>query len=124
MHTPELSADTTPAGSGTLPHIPHYTMRLLRLALRNTMSISHSTALAPSLSPLFLAPQPQWSRLSLSGSMNHLTIGAIIIAFWNEHLLEFLPGLLLGVLPLSHTPGHVCGKTTQSSYWAGEEDSR
>jgi hypothetical protein len=42
--------------------------------------------------------------------VSNLTVGAVIIAFWNEHLLELLPGLFLGVLPLGHTPGHICGE--------------
>lgn len=37
----------------------------------------------------------------------NLTICAIIIAFWNKHLLKFLASLFLGVLPLSHTSGNI-----------------
>lgn len=69
-------------------------------------------ALAPSLSPPALAPQPNSPGLDSRSKTSHLTVGAVVVAFWDEHLLELLPGLLLGVLPLSHTPGHICGETT------------
>lgn len=39
-------------------------------------------------------------------------------------MLELLPGLLLGVLPLSHTPGHICGKTTGEQLQAGGDNNR
>lgn len=90
-----------------------YTVRLLSSASQEQEDCFPSTALAP-----FPSTLPHSWYLSHTGpgsdsprNMNHLTVGTIIIAFWDEHLLELLPGLLLGILPLGHTPGHICGKT-------------
>lgn len=43
---------------------------------------------------------------SITVALN-LTICAIIIAFWNKHLLKFFSSLFLGILPLSHTSGNI-----------------
>lgn len=62
-------------------------------------------------------PSPHTHSISLSliaqvqnlpSKAGNLTVGAVVIALRNEHLLKLLPGLLLGILPFGHTPGHVC----------------
>lgn len=116
MHTSQLWCRHPPQpGSGTFSHIPSYTVRLLS---QTPQKQGDCFPLNGSGSFPFTLPSPWYLSHTGPGSdspssRSHLTIGAVIVAFWDEHLLELLPGLLLGVLPLSHTPGHICGKTEQ-----------
>lgn len=68
---------------------------------------------APSglLRPPAASSRPQGSGAEdPAGSVTYLAVGAVVVALRNEHLLQLLPGLLLGVLPLGHAPGHICGR--------------
>lgn len=56
-------------------------------------------------------PLPRGGRRGQSpGEAAHLAVGPVVAALGDEHLLQLPAGLLLGVLPLGHAPGHVCGE--------------
>lgn len=44
------------------------------------------------------------------GEAAHLAVRPVVAALGDEHLPQLPAGLLLGVLPLGHAPGHVCGE--------------
>lgn len=64
----------------------------------------------PPAPPPPAAPPPHRSSAGHPSGASDLTVGAVVVALRDEHLLQLLPRLLLRVLPLGHTPGHVCGQ--------------
>lgn len=62
-------------------------------------------------SPALLPTAPPRHRVQTLQGAGHLAVGAVLVALRDEHLLQLLARLLLGVLPLGHAPGHICGRS-------------